>query len=64
MSTSLAIVGLGPGAPRALTTGAVELLRAAPLVVLRTARHPALRHLALRGEVRSFDDRCDQGGRR
>lgn len=60
MSTSLAIVGLGPGAPRALTTGAVELLRAAPLVVLRTARHPALRHLALRGEVRSFDDRCDQ----
>ena len=60
MSTSLAIVGLGPGAPRALTTGAVEHLRAAPLVVLRTARHPALRHIALRGEVRSFDDLCDQ----
>ena len=60
MSTSLAIVGLGPGAPRALTTGAVELLRAAPLVMLRTARHPALRQLALRGEARSFDDLCDQ----
>ena len=60
MSTSLAIVGLGPGAPRALTTGAVELLRAAPLIVLRTARHPALRHLELRGEVRSFDGLCDQ----
>ena len=60
MSTSLAIVGLGPGAPRALTTGAAELLRAAPLVVLRTARHPALRHLVLRGEVRSFDALCDQ----
>ena len=60
MSTLLTIVGLGPGPPQALTTGAVELLRAAPLVVLRTARHPALRHLALRGEVRSFDDRCDQ----
>ena len=60
MSTSLAIVGLGPGPPRALTTGAVELLRAAPLVALRTARHPALRHLALRGEIRSFDDLCEQ----
>ena len=60
MSISLAVVGLGPGAPRALTTGTAELLRAAPLVVLRTARHPALRHLALRGEVRSFDDLCDQ----
>ncbi len=60
MSTSLAIVGLGPGAPRALTTGAVELLRAAPLVMLRTGRHPALRQLALRGEVRSFDDLWDQ----
>ena len=60
MSTSLTIVGLGPGSPQAVTTGAVERLRAAPLVVLRTARHPALRHLALRGEVRSFDDLCDQ----
>ncbi len=60
MSTSLAIVGLGPGAPRALTTGAVELLRTAPLVVLRTARHPALKHLALPGDVRSFDDLCDR----
>ncbi len=60
MGTSLTIVGLGPGAPSALTTGAAERLRAAPLVVLRTARHPAVRHLALRGEVRSFDDLCDQ----
>ena len=60
MSTLLTIVGLGPGAPRALTTGAVELLRAAPLVMLRTVRHPALRHLALRGEIRSFDDLWDQ----
>ena len=60
MSTSLTIVGLGPGAPSAVTTGAAERLRAAPLVVLRTARHPALRHLVLRGEVRSFDDLCGQ----
>ncbi len=60
MSRLLAIVGLGPGAPRALTTGAAEVLRAASLVVLRTARHPALRHLALHGEIRSFDDLCTQ----
>ncbi len=60
MSTSLVIVGLGPGAPRALTTGAAELLRAAPLVVLRTARHPVLKHLTLTGDVRSFDALWDQ----
>ncbi|MAG36388.1 MAG: nucleoside triphosphate pyrophosphohydrolase [Dehalococcoidia bacterium] len=60
MSASLLIVGLGPGTPGALTTGTAQLLQAAPLVVLRTRRHPAVKHLALSGEVRSFDALYEQ----
>ena len=57
---TIIVVGLGPGERRLLTLEALETLRAARHVYLRTARHPIVDELAgdLRPDarVRAFDD--------
>jgi len=39
------IVGLGPGSKEAITLGALEALKAADLVLLRTIKHPTVKFL-------------------
>ena len=48
------IVGLGPGAPEHLTTGARDLLTSGRTVILRTRHHPTVTALGL--EARDCDD--------
>ena len=38
----ITLVGLGPGRRDSLTLGAYEALKSAPILFLRTARHPAV----------------------
>lgn len=55
------VVGLGPGSPALLTHEAVEALRTAPVVVLRTQVHPTVPALAALGiKWRSFDHLYEQ----
>lgn len=46
---NITVVSLGPGSPDLLTLGALKALKAAPKVVLRTARHAAVDELRARG---------------
>lgn len=39
------IIGLGPGAPEALTLGALEALKQSKKVILRTEKHPTVEYL-------------------
>ena len=55
----ITVVGLGPGDPDLLTTGAVRTLSAAATVWLRTARHPVQPFLPHGPEYRSFDEMYD-----
>ncbi len=60
----LTIVGLGPGRLDHLTLEAWDVLRAAPRIYLRTARHPTVDHLRDRlpaVDLRSFDDVYERG---
>lgn len=45
----ITVVGLGPGAPGQMTLGALEVLRSARRVILRTERHPAVEELRRQG---------------
>lgn len=52
----LQVVGLGPAGPRHLTSGTLEVLRAADEVFLRTFRHPSAEEVrARRPDAKSFD---------
>lgn len=53
---TLTIVGLGPGHIDDLTRRAWRALEAAPLVYLRTSRHPSVPDLPSGPDYRSFDD--------
>src|SRR5207248_5181848 len=60
---AITVVGLGPGRRGLLTIDALEALRAATRLYLRTARHPAVAEI--RGDLRSdvqihtFDGLCE-----
>lgn len=54
-TASITIVGLGPGDGQWLTRRAWEVLSAAELVYLRTARHPAVADLPAGTKLTSFD---------
>src|SRR5689334_5108232 len=59
ISAEIALVGLGPGRWEHLTIEAWEVLRAAPAIYVRTARHPTadeLRRRLPRAQFISFDD--------
>ncbi len=53
MTARVRVVGLGPGAPAAVTVGALERLTQAPMARLRTRRHPSAEGL---GDLESYDD--------
>ena len=53
MSPRVRVVGLGPGAPAAVTVGALERLARARVARLRTRRHPSAEDL---GDVVSYDE--------
>jgi len=53
---TITIVGLGPGDPRHLTLEAWEVLRTAPEIWLRTARHPTVEGLPPETPRHAFDD--------
>lgn len=57
----LTIVGLGPGDPGLLTVEARDVLAAAPVVWLRTARHPTVAGLPVGPRYESFDDVYETG---
>lgn len=46
MATKIAIVGLGPGRAEYLSVGALDALRRASLVLVRTRQHPAVEELS------------------
>lgn len=50
------VVGLGPGDPRHLTAAAREALEGAPVVHVRTARHPAVEALLAGRRIVACDD--------
>lgn len=56
---SLAVIGLGPGNPDLLTTGALRALERADEVWARTLKHPTLEHLNLGAKLHSFDELYD-----
>lgn len=53
---SITVVGLGPGDPGALTRAAWEAICAAPLLYLRTTRHPTVAALPADLPRQSFDE--------
>jgi tetrapyrrole methylase family protein / MazG family protein len=55
----ITVLGLGPGDPDLLTVGAQRILAAAPLVWLRTARHPGVSALPAGPRYESFDHLYD-----
>lgn len=60
---SITILGLGPGDPELLTRKAWRVLSEAPLVILRTARHPGVDRLPIGQDGRrseNFDALYDQ----
>jgi tetrapyrrole methylase family protein/MazG family protein len=58
---TLTIVGLGPGDPALLTHEARDVLAAAPVVWLRTARHPTVTGLPAGPRYESFDEIYETG---
>jgi len=56
----ITVVGLGPGDPRAVPEEAIERMRGADVVLLRTAWHPAVSRLAAEGIVADSFDRLYQ----
>jgi len=54
-------VGLGPAGPEHTTPAAIEALSEAPVVFLRTARHPAAITWLERPNVLTLDDRYETG---
>ncbi|MHB8682070.1 MAG: MazG family protein [Acidimicrobiales bacterium] len=60
----IVVVGLGPAGPDLLGVGALDVLRGAARVYLRTTRHPAVEAAvaAAGGPVTSFDDLYDTEG--
>lgn len=57
---AITIVGLGPGDSSLMTRQAWEALSRAPVVYLRTSRHPAVADLPAEVELRSFDEVYEQ----
>lgn len=56
------IIGLGPGSSDALTLGAVEAIRNAGHVYLRTKIHPTVKYLIEKGiKFETYDDRYEKG---
>ena len=56
------IVGLGPGAKEALTIGALEVLKNASRVYLRTEKHPTVDYIKTLGiDFVAFDDKYEIG---
>lgn len=54
------IIGLGPGAPEALTIGAIEALKSINKVYLRTEKHPTVQYIASLGiKFQTYDDTYD-----
>lgn len=52
----LTIVGLGPGSKSYLTVEAIEVIKASPLVYVRTNKHPVMGYLeSIGGNFESFD---------
>ncbi|MGB9594011.1 MAG: SAM-dependent methyltransferase, partial [Anaerolineae bacterium] len=52
---NLTIVGLGPGDPKLLTLEAQDVLANAPVVYVRTRKHPTVDALPATAAVHSFD---------
>ena len=57
MEADLTIVGLGPGGAGTMTVAALELLKRAPRVIIRTGKHPAVEELGKIGVRFSTLDR-------
>jgi tetrapyrrole methylase family protein/MazG family protein len=54
------IVGLGPGAPEALTVGAIEALKSAKNIYLRTEKHPTVEYIRTLGiNFQTYDSAYD-----
>ena len=52
----ITIVGLGPGAFGLITVETLEMLKSAKPLILRTAKHPTVAEMRLRGiEFTSYD---------
>ena len=51
----ITIIGLGPGDPGQITIEALEKLKTAAPLFLRTARHPAVNHLTVGMQIKAFD---------
>ncbi len=49
LSSVITVVGLGPSGYSQLSTGAYRVIRSAPVLFVRTARHPVLDELAAEG---------------
>ena len=60
MTPGITIVGLGPGAPTAMTLEGRAAIDQAARVCLRTTRHPAGQAIAEQREVVSFDELYEQ----
>lgn len=54
------IVGLGPGAPEALTLGVINLLKSSKQVYLRTLKHPTVEYIRGLGvEFETYDEKYE-----
>jgi tetrapyrrole methylase family protein / MazG family protein len=59
MTSSITLLGLGPGDPKLLTLEAIQLLESIPEIYLRTRQHPTVAGFPASLEVHSFDDLYD-----
>ena len=56
------IMGLGPGAKDALTIGALEVLKSASRIYIRTEKHPTVDYIRTLGiDFMTFDDKYETG---
>lgn len=59
MSSTITLLGLGPGDPQLLTLQASQTLQAAPVIHARTERHAVIRQLAEGKKIVTFDPLYD-----
>ena len=60
--TKITIAGLGPGSMEHLPVKTYSLLQSAPVIFLRTAKHPLVEEMVSQGiSFRSFDELYDRG---
>ncbi len=60
-TSSITLLGLGPGDPMLLTRAAWDVISAASEIYLRTRRHPTVEAFPPSLKIHSFDDKYEQG---